>query len=153
MTAEYDCPESFRLCRILAVPSLLPLQICIQPRFSVQLAHIQRDGQRCRSKLGHGLLVAKVQVSALGALVGCGLAYTALGIGLRISAYRVSSTEVRDIAEQLSLPGLTAAAIGEKKAYESEHGGARSGAVFNEKLTRKETSRVAVDGSPQNGYD
>jgi hypothetical protein len=99
------------------------------------------------------LLVAKVQVSALGALVGCSLAYTVLGIGLAIGAYRASSTDVRDIAAQLSLPGLTAAAFGEKKAYASEYRGVRSGAVFNERLTRRETSRVAVDGSPEQGYD
>jgi hypothetical protein len=99
------------------------------------------------------LLVAKVRVSALGALVGCSLAYTVLGIGLAISAYRVSSTDVSDIAAQLSLPGLTAAAFGEKQIYASEYGGARSGAVFNEKLIRRETSRVVVDGSPQRGYD
>jgi hypothetical protein len=99
------------------------------------------------------LLVAKVQVSALGALVGCSLAYTVLGIGLAITAYRVSSIDVRDIAAQLSLPGLTAAAFGEKNVYASEHGGARSGAVFNEKLTRRETSRVVVDGSPRDGYN
>lgn len=99
------------------------------------------------------LLVAKVQVSALGALVGCSLAYTVLGIGLAISAYRASSTDVRNIAAQLSLPGLTAAAFGEKKVYASEYGKASSGAVFNEKLTRRETSRVVVDGSPHHGYD
>jgi hypothetical protein len=98
------------------------------------------------------LLVAKVQVSALGALVGCSLAYTVLGIGLAISASRASSTDVRDIAAQLSLPGLTAAAFG-KKAYVSEYGRASNGAVFNEKLTRRETSRVVVDGSPQHGYE
>jgi hypothetical protein len=99
------------------------------------------------------LLVAKVQLSALGALVGCSLAYTVLGIGLTISAYRASSTDVRNIAAQLSLPGLTAAAFGEKKVYASEYGKAGSGAVFNEKLTRRETSRVVVDGSPGYGYD
>jgi len=41
------------------------------------------------------LLVAKVPKAALGALISCSLAYTILGLGLGIAAYRASATDVR----------------------------------------------------------
>ena len=106
------------------------------------------------------LLVAKVPVPALAALLACSLTFTVLGLGLAVAAHRVSATDVRDIAAQLSLAGLTAAAFGERDremeaAADQGRGGRGDGGpvVFNEKLTRKETRRVTVDGSVQSGYN
>jgi hypothetical protein len=99
------------------------------------------------------LLVAKVQISALAALVACSLAYTALGIALGISACRASAIDVRDVAAQLSLPGLTAAAFGGKAGPPGAEGSQVHGTAFGERLVREETRRVAVDGSPDTGYD
>ena len=100
------------------------------------------------------LLVAKVPKAALGALIACSLAYTILGLGLGIAAYRASATDVRDLAAQLSLAGLTAAAFDDKHSFTSERGEVtKGGAVFNEKLNRRETRRVLIDGSPERGYE
>lgn len=100
------------------------------------------------------LLVAKVPKAALGALIACSLAYTLLGLGLGVIAYRASATDVRDLAAQLSLAGLTAAAFDEKHSFTSEHRGeAKGGVVFNEKLNRRETKRVLIDGNPERGYE
>jgi hypothetical protein len=100
------------------------------------------------------LLVAKVPKAALGALIACSLAYTLLGLGLGVAAYRASATDVRDLAAQLSLAGLTAAAFDEKHSFTSERRGtAKGGIVFNEKLNRRETKRVLIDGNPERGYE
>ena len=100
------------------------------------------------------LLVAKVPEAALGALLACSLAYTILGFGLGLAAYKASTTDVRDLAAQLSLPGLTAAAFEDRTATLSGSGsGMRSDSIFSEKLTRKSTRRVVVDGNPENGYE
>lgn len=100
------------------------------------------------------LLVAKIPKAALGALIACSLAYTLLGLGLGFVAYRASATDVRDLAAQLSLAGLTAAAFDEKHSFTSERRGeAKSGVVFNEKLNRRETKRIMIDGNPENGYE
>ena len=100
------------------------------------------------------LLVAKVPKAALGALITCSLAYTILGLGLGVATYRASATDVRDLAAQLSLAGLTAAAFDEKHSFTSERRGeAKSGVIFNEKLNRHETKRVLVDGNPERGYE
>jgi hypothetical protein len=100
------------------------------------------------------LLVAKVPKAALGALITCSLAYTMLGIGLGIAAYRASATDVRNLAAQLSLAGLTAAAFDEKSSFTSERRGQAKGVmVFNEKLNRRETKRVLIDGNAQRGYE
>lgn len=100
------------------------------------------------------LLVAKVPKAALGALIACSLAYTVIGLGLGIAAYKASATDVRDLAAQLSLAGLTAAAFDEKHSFTSERRGKANGSVvFNEKLNRRETRRVLIDGSPEKGYE
>jgi hypothetical protein len=100
------------------------------------------------------LLVAKVPKAALGALIACSLAYTLLGVGLGFVAYKASATDVRDLAAQLSLAGLTAAAFDEKHSFTSERRGeAKGGVVFNEKLNRRETKRIMIDGNPENGYE
>jgi hypothetical protein len=99
-------------------------------------------------------LVAKIPKAALGALIACSLAYTILGLGLCFAAYRASATDVRDLAAQLSLAGLTAAAFDEKHSFTSERRGETKGSVvFNEKLNRRETKRIMVDGNPENGYE
>jgi hypothetical protein len=61
------------------------------------------------------LLVAKVPKSALGALIGCSLLYSVLGVALFVAIYRASSEDVHAISEQLSLAGLTQMAFGESK--------------------------------------
>ena len=103
------------------------------------------------------LLVAKVPKAALGALIGCSLAYTVLGIGLVIAAYRVSRDNVRLIAEQLSLAGLTNMAFGEGKnrspsTTSSPGGGNDSRSRFEDgdyftRLPRRETRRVRISGT------
>jgi len=99
------------------------------------------------------LQVAKVQVSALAALVACSLAYTVLGIVLGIGAYRASAIDVQDIAAQLSLPGLTATAFGGERTTPIAEGSPGDSPVFREKQRRRETRRVVIDGSPSNGYE
>jgi hypothetical protein len=100
------------------------------------------------------LLVAKIPKAALGALIACSLAYTILGLGLCLAAYRASATDVRDLAAQLSLAGLTAAAFDEKHSFTSARRGETKGSVvFNEKLNRRETKRIMVDGNPESGYE
>lgn len=100
------------------------------------------------------LLVAKVPKAALAALIAFSLAYTVLGITLGIAAYRASAGEVHDLAAQLSLAGLTTAAFDERKTYTSDSAGTSpSSSVFTEKLTRQETRRVLIDGSPERGYE
>ena len=103
------------------------------------------------------LLVAKVPTAALGALIGCSLAYTVLGIALVIAAYRVSRDNVTLIAEQLSLAGLTNMAFGEGKTglsgmTISPGGGNDSRSRFNDedyfaRLPRRETRRVRISGT------
>ncbi|RMZ92001.1 hypothetical protein DV736_g758, partial [Chaetothyriales sp. CBS 134916] len=61
------------------------------------------------------LLVAKVPKSALGALIACSLSYTFLGIFLVIAAWKATTHNVQQIADQLSLAGLTQMAFGEGK--------------------------------------
>jgi hypothetical protein len=100
------------------------------------------------------LLVAKIPKAALGALITCSLAYTILGLGLCLAAYRASATDVRDLAAQLSLAGLTAAAFDEKHSFTSRRNDETKGSVvFNEKLNRRETKRIMVDGNPEKGYE
>ena len=99
-------------------------------------------------------LVAKVPKAALGALIASSLAYTIVGLGLGIAAYRASATDIRDLAAQLSLAGLTAAAFDEKHSFTSARGQQTHGpVVFNEKLNRRETRRVLIDGNPERGYE
>ena len=102
-------------------------------------------------------LVAKVPKSALGALVGCSLIYTVLGVFLTIKAYRASSQEVAVVAEQLSLAGLTNMAFGEKTDNSSSFtvspgSGNDSRSRLNQddyftKLPRKESRRVRISGT------
>ncbi|RMZ82345.1 hypothetical protein DV738_g1784, partial [Chaetothyriales sp. CBS 135597] len=61
------------------------------------------------------LLVAKVPKPALAALIACSLSYTLLGIFLVIAAWKATTYNIRQIAEQLSLAGLTQMAFGEGK--------------------------------------
>jgi hypothetical protein len=99
------------------------------------------------------ILVAKVPKAALGALIACSLAYTFLGLGLGIAAYKASATDVRDLAAQLSLAGLTAAAFDDKHSFTLQRASTKNGVVFNEKLNRSETKRVLIDGNPERGYE
>lgn len=64
------------------------------------------------------LLVAKVPKSALGALIGCALLYSILGVVMFVAVFRTSSEDVHAISEQLSLAGLTNMAFGESKEKE-----------------------------------
>ena len=99
------------------------------------------------------ILVAKVPKAALGALITCSLAYAFLGLGLGIAAYRASATDVRDLAAQLSLAGLTAAAFDDKHSFTLQREATKNSVVFNEKLNRRETKRVLIDGNPERGYE
>ena len=103
------------------------------------------------------LLVAKVPVSALATLIAFALAYTVLGICLGFAAYRASAVDVRDIAAQLTLPGLAFAAFGEKRSRSmtDEHGQAvqTGAAIFKEKQMDKESRRVVIDGNPEDGFE
>ena len=104
------------------------------------------------------LLVARVPVSALATLVVFALAYTVLGVCLGFAAYRASAVDVRDIAAQLTLPGLAFAAFGEKRSRSltmDEHGQAvqTGAAIFKEKTMDKESRRVVIDGNPEDGFE
>ena len=99
------------------------------------------------------ILVAKVPKAALGALITCSLAYTFLGLGLGIAAYKASATDVRDLAAQLSLAGLTAAAFDDKHSFTLQRQPTKNGVIFNEKLNQGETKRVLIDGNPERGYE
>jgi hypothetical protein len=101
----------------------------------------------------NSILVAKVPKAALGALIACSLAYTLLGLGLGIAAYKASATDVRDLAAQLSLAGLTAAAFDDKHSFTLQREATKNGVVFNEKQNRRETKRVLIDGNPERGYE
>jgi len=102
------------------------------------------------------VLVAKVPKPALGALVACSLLYTALGILLVVGAYRASSREVKLIAEQLSLAGLTDMAFGEKRSgFEtrsatltpgSRNEQTREDDSFNQS-SRRDTRKVRISGT------
>ena len=102
------------------------------------------------------ILVAKVPKPALGALVACSLLYTALGILLVVGAYRASSREVKLIAEQLSLAGLTDMAFGEKRSgFEtrsatltpgSRNEQTREDDSFNQS-SRRDTRKVRISGT------
>jgi hypothetical protein len=99
------------------------------------------------------LLVAKVPVGSLAVLIASSLTFTPLGIYLGIVAYKVSVTDVRDIAARLSVSGLIDLVFGERTRERGEPGyGTNGGAVFDEKPTRQETRRVIVDGNAQSGY-
>jgi hypothetical protein len=108
------------------------------------------------------LLVAKVPKAALGALVACSLIYTVLGIFLIIAAWNASTQNVKAIAEQLSLAGLTNMAFGEGKngspSYMSRSAttltpgsaGADSqpgGEDYFTKLPKRETRKVRISGT------
>lgn len=99
------------------------------------------------------MLVAKILISALSALLASSLAYSVLGIVLAVAAYHASTVDVRDIAAQLSLPGLAAAAFGERKTAAIGHGQASSATIFSEKPVSNESRRILVDGSPDSGYE
>ncbi|RMZ81683.1 hypothetical protein DV737_g2356, partial [Chaetothyriales sp. CBS 132003] len=88
------------------------------------------------------LLVAKVPKSALGALVACSLSYTLLGIFLVIAAWKATTRNVREIAEQLSLAGLTKMAFGEGK---------RGSPSSESTLRRASRTRSNTSNSPATG--
>jgi hypothetical protein len=80
------------------------------------------------------LLVAKVPVGSLAVLIASSLTFTPLGTYLGIVACKVSTTDVRDVAAQLSVPGLIDLVFGERVRKRGEPGhGTNGGAVFDEK--------------------
>jgi hypothetical protein len=103
------------------------------------------------------LLVAKVPKAALGALVGCSLIYTVIGIVLCIAAFRASSNKVSLIAEQLSLAGLTNMAFGQNTSESpsttltpgsgNDSKSKLNGDDYFTRLPRRESRRVRISGT------
>ncbi|KAK4940978.1 hypothetical protein LTR10_019022 [Elasticomyces elasticus] len=100
------------------------------------------------------LLVAKVPKAPLAILVAGCIAYIIFGIVSAVLAYRaLNEVDVRDVAFRFSLPALGLQAfrdvVTENTATEVDATGHR---VFDESKIRSETSRVAVEGEPTNGF-
>ena len=100
------------------------------------------------------LLVARVPKPALGALIGCSLAYTVMGILLGFTAARAASGEIRQLVTHLSLPALTNAAFDEKSpgALHSSID-LQSGLTSDNSSSHSEMKRVVVDFNREKGYD
>ena len=99
------------------------------------------------------LLVARVPKPALGALIGCSLAYTVMGILLGFTAARAASGEIRQLVTHLSLPALTNAAFDEKSpgALHSSID-LQSGLTSDNSSSHSEMKRVVVDFNREKGY-
>ncbi|KAI1628529.1 hypothetical protein EDD37DRAFT_557877 [Exophiala viscosa] len=100
------------------------------------------------------LLVAKVPKAPLAILVAGCLAYIVFGLVSAVLAYRaLDEVDVRDVAFRFSLSALGLQAfrdvVTENTATEVDAAGHR---VFDEYKIRSETSRVAVEGEPANGF-
>jgi hypothetical protein len=96
------------------------------------------------------LLVAKVPKVALAVLVASCLAYTALGTWLFYVAFSAgATTDIRDLVERLSLPGIAIYAFGGDTLTSKS----KADKVFDETAIRDETNRVGVFGDPETGYD
>ncbi|RMD39668.1 hypothetical protein DV735_g5465, partial [Chaetothyriales sp. CBS 134920] len=93
------------------------------------------------------LLVAKVPKLALAALVACSLSYTLLGISLVIAAWKATTHNVRQIAEQLSLAGLTQMAFGEGKQGTAAVAASQS-SVSTPRCSSKTRARSQSPSSP-----
>jgi len=100
------------------------------------------------------LLVAKVPKAPLAIMVAGCIAYIIFGLVSAVLAYRaLNEVDVRDIAFRFTLPALGLQAfrdvVTENTATEVDAAGHR---VFDESKIRSETSRVAVEGEPSNGF-
>ena len=99
------------------------------------------------------LLVAKVPIAALASLIALSLIYPILGIALAIRGWKVSGKNVQEIATQLSLAGLSAAAFGEPPRRQHHLKRSTSDLAARKRDNAKEeTRRVVVEGNEKEGF-
>jgi hypothetical protein len=100
------------------------------------------------------LLVAKVPKVPLAILIAGCCSYIIFGVFSAIFAYKaLRAVDVRDIAFRFSLPALGLHAfrdIGVEKAAKVDPDSGHR--IFDEALIKTETTRVAVEGTPRDGF-